>query len=214
MAQKTCYAAEKNKQVILEVLQPLVHDLRVNNADEVIRVLEIASGTGEHANLFADNIANLHYQPTEPQTEMHESIVAWTGTITKSKVNAPIALDVNEVNLDTVLPHEFSAQQVDVMICINMIHISPFHCTDSLFRIASHCLKPGGKLLTYGPYRVQGYMVESNVAFNESLKNRNPEWGVRDLEAIEEVAKKYNIELSSTVTMPANNLSLIFSKQA
>lgn len=213
MAQQTCYAASKNKHVILDVLKSEIESLRNGDTEKVVKVLEIASGTGEHAALFATSIPNLLYQPSEPQQEMHESIGAWTVGITESKVNPPITLDVNDPNVKDTIPLNFSDNTVDVMICINMIHISPFHSTESLFKIATSCLRPGGKLLTYGPYRVMGEMVESNVAFDQSLKQRNPEWGVRDIEAVMAVAEEHGMELRNTVAMPSNNLSLVFCKK-
>mmetsp|Transcript_10809 Transcript_10809/g.18192 ORF Transcript_10809/g.18192 Transcript_10809/m.18192 type:complete len:236 (-) Transcript_10809:14-721(-) len=213
MSKQACYAAGKNKEVILAVLKPLADSMRQGD-DQALTVLEIASGTGEHTNLFANRIPNPIYQPTEPQREMHESIIAWSSEITStSKINSPIALDVNEQNLGYLLPEEFMRNQVDILININMVHISPWQCTDSLFRIAGECLRvEQGRMLTYGPYRVGGEMVESNIAFDESLKRRNPEWGIRDLEAIVEIAKKYQIELVESVPMPSNNLCLIFRK--
>lgn len=213
MAQKTCYAAGKNKEFILEVLRNVVGEMRSDEPDKTIKVLEIASGTGEHANLFASSISGLHYQPTEPDLSMHESIAAWTASATStSRVNPPLPLDVTSSDATSLLPEDFAKNNVDVMICINMIHISPFHCTEALFRLAAGCLRPGGCLLTYGPYRVEGHMVESNVAFDQSLKARNPEWGVRDLEAVAEVAAREGVPLRRTVAMPANNLSVLFYK--
>jgi SAM-dependent methyltransferase len=212
MAQKTCYAASKNKEVILDVLRPVVGQLKEASGSRPIRVLEIASGTGEHANLFASSMDNLQYQPTEPDLTMHESIVAWTESISHSTVNRPIALDVSDLSSEDLLPVDFRNNQVDLMICINMIHISPFRCTEALFRLASTCLRPGGSIVTYGPYRVCGSMTESNVAFDLSLRARNAEWGVRDLEDVVAVAEKCGIVLKNTVSMPANNLSLVFTK--
>ena len=86
-----------------------------------------------------------------------------------------------------ILPESFRNDKVDVMICINMIHISPFECTQSLFNLARICLKKGGFMMTYGPYKENGNMVESNQNFDESLKSRNPAWGVRDKEIVAEV---------------------------
>jgi SAM-dependent methyltransferase len=143
---------------------------------------------------------------------MHESIVAWTESISHSTVNRPIALDVSDLSSEDLLPEDFKNNQVDLMICINMIHISPFRCTEALFRLASTCLRPGGSIVTSGPYRVCGSMTESNVAFDLSLRARNAEWGVRDLEDVVAVAEKCGIVLKNTVSMPANNLSLVFTK--
>lgn len=214
---KTCYAAERNKGPILEVLAPRVALLGSN--ERQIKVLEIASGTGEHAAFFASNIRNLLYQPSEPDLNMHESIIAWKDEAQLSEQNslirAPISIDLlqEEDKLLNDLPEEFSNRNVQVMICINMIHISPFSCTASLFKVANKCLSEDGFLMTYGPYRVDGHMVESNVAFDESLKARNPQWGVRDIEAVEAVANAEGFYVKSIVNMPANNLCVFFARK-
>ncbi|KAJ1429661.1 hypothetical protein B484DRAFT_449280, partial [Ochromonadaceae sp. CCMP2298] len=205
MSRQTCYAAAKNKEVILEVLKPVCSTLRLDAPNRPLRVLEIASGTGEHANHFAENIPDLLYQPTEPEVGMHESISAWTSTVTQSQVLPPIALEAGGVLED------FS--EVDLMVCINMIHISPWASTDALFRTAAAALRTQGRMVTYGPYCVQGEMVQSNMDFDSSLRARNPEWGIRDLEAVVEAAGRHNIVLSEKVSMPSNNLCLVWVKQ-
>ena len=212
MSKQTCYAASKNKHVILDVFRAEVTALRAEDPEREIKVLEVASGTGEHAALFSESVANLLYQPTEPQLDMHESIRAWTESVVGSTVNPPISLDVNDPESVLTIPSNFSNTNVDVMLCINMIHISPFRSTHALFKLCSACLRPGGKLITYGPYRVKGEMVESNVAFDLSLKERNAEWGVRDLEAVVAVAEEHGITLEKAIPMPSNNFSLVFSK--
>ena len=208
-----CYAAEKNKNFILEVLRDKIiknHDFEEARRNEGYKILEIASGTGEHAALFAQSIPNVIYLPTEPDASMHDSIRSWTKDVA-DKVLEPVAFDVNShASMHSILPESFTNNKVDIMICINMIHISPFIATDSLFYVASKCLNKNGCFLTYGPYRVDGTMVESNQNFDLSLKARNPEWGIRDLEDVIQIAKKYNMILHEKVSMPANNLSLIF----
>ena len=177
---------------------------------------------------FASEIPGLLWQPTEPMTEMHSSIVAWCTDMNvpmttvgsaataadQSVVLPPIALDAMmfESPVAAGLPSSFGTSQVDLMVCINMIHISPWAATEGLFRIANHCLKKDGLLLTYGPYRVNGHMVESNQQFSDSLVSRNAEWGIRDKEAVEAVAGREGLVLHETVDMPANNLCLLFRK--
>lgn len=203
-----CYAAERNKEHILRVLESRIDSVR--NGSDPVRILEIASGTGEHAALFAESLLNVHYQPTEPQSAMHDSIVSWTSNLKSGIVNPPIVLDVMDDAFETSLPAEFKSNNVDVMICINMIHISPIECTNNLFKIASKCLNKRGFLLTYGPYRVNQYMTDSNIAFDANLKERNPEWGVRDLEDVQARAAVHDMHLVETVAMPANNLCVVF----
>jgi SAM-dependent methyltransferase len=211
MEKKSCYAAERNKQPILEVLKPRIEALQSSTGRRPTRVLEVASGTGEHAEHFVSGISDLLYQPTEPMVEMHDSIRAWTKAVSSS-VKEPKALDVISSDSSFTLPADFS-NNADVMICINMIHISPFQSTEGLFKLAQGFLATDGFLLTYGPYRVKGFMVESNVAFDQSLKSRNPEWGVRDLEAVEEVAGQFGFQIKETVDMPSNNLCVVFVKK-
>lgn len=224
----SCYAASKNKEPIRQVLSDIIDQKKAaltgtsssssgsidsNIAASQLRVLEIASGTGEHAHYFADSIGGLLYQPTEPEERMMDSIKAWTDTINSdSIVYPPIVFDVTNEDIDGILPLDFKNNQVDVMICINMIHISPIACTDALFRVAHQLLRQDGLLLTYGPYRVDGGMVESNVAFDESLKARNPEWGVRDLEVVRDLADNHGIELAQSIHMPSNNMCLLFRR--
>jgi hypothetical protein len=101
---------------------------------------------------------------------------------------------------------------VDCIICINMIHISPIRCTSELFHVGSTILRYGGIIFLYGPFRVNGFMVDSNVAFDNSLKSRNADWGVRDLETVEAIAAEAEFVLTATVEMPVNNLCVIFTK--
>jgi len=226
----SCYAASKNKEPIRQVLTGIIDKKKSTFKDtsspnfsrdsdsnsgisSQVRVLEIASGTGEHAQYFTDSICGLLYQPTEPEERMMESIQAWTSTTSSdSIVYPPILFDVTNKDIDDILPVDFRCNQVDVIICINMIHISPITCTDALFRLAHQLLQHDGMLLTYGPYRVNGGMVESNAAFDESLKARNPEWGVRDLEAVCDLAGRHGIELAQSIDMPSNNMCLLFKK--
>ena len=124
-----------------------------------------------------------------------------------------IILDVNQFDeLDSILPISFCKNQVDILICINMIHISPFSSTENLFKIVDKCMQTDGFLLTYGPYRVDNFMVESNVKFDQSLRSRNQEWGIRDLEEVAAVARRHGIDVSEVVKMPSNNLCVVFKR--
>lgn len=209
---KSCYAAGRNKMVVLEALRPRLELYRINQQKEELKLLEIASGTGEHAALLAANMPFLVYQPSEPDSTMHESIAAWSEKL--PNVLQPLALDVSRPLADQaqLLPEGFHEGEVDAMLNINMIHISPFHCTQGLMQLAGHCLCRGGMLLTYGPYRVNGFMVESNLKFDESLRARDPSWGVRDLEEVVRAAEAVGLVLADTLEVPANNLILVFQK--
>ena len=130
----------------------------------------------------------------------------------RDRVLPPIPLNILEFNAEQ-LPSAMRERGVDIIICINMIHISPFECTHALFRTANAIGNEHVRVLTYGPYRVNGFMVESNVAFDASLKARNPLWGVRDIEAVEAIAGENGFTLIETKSMPANNLCLIFGRR-
>ena len=130
----------------------------------------------------------------------------------RDRVLPPIPLNILEFNSEQ-LPSAMRESKVDILICINMIHISPFECTQALFRVADAIGNDHMRVLTYGPYRVKGFMVESNVAFDASLKSRNPLWGIRDIEEVEAVAEESGFALLEFKSMPANNLCLIFGRK-
>ena len=188
-------APERNKGPILEVLQRVLPQAGV--------VLEIASGTGQHAAHFAAALPHLVWQPSDADLRVHESIRAWTGELTN--VRSPVALDVRE---------PWPLARADAVLCINMIHISPWVATLALIEGAGRVLPQGGVLFLYGPYRRFGrHTAPSNEAFDASLRARDPQWGVRDLEAVEECAAAAGLRLNEIVEMPANNLSVVFEKQ-
>jgi len=203
----------RNKQFILEVVKERAELLRNNDQSVPLTVLEIAAGTGEHTELFASNLPNCRYLPTEMDVSMHSSIIAWnTSTIESGTVLPPVALDVLDFDrFKSIVPSSFCGSNVDAVININMIHISPWSCTNGLFSIAAAALRPGGILLMYGPFRVNGKMVESNMKFEQWLKGKSPEYGVRDVADVAAVAKLHGLSLSGDpIEMPANNLILLF----
>jgi len=166
-------------------------------------VLEIGSGTGQHVAHFARALPALTFQPAEMDAERHASIAAWSEGLTN--VRPPIAFDV------TRLP--WPVRAADAIVCINVIHISPWEATLALMKGAGEILRPGGVLVTYGPYRRDGrHTAPSNEAFDASLKSRDPRWGVRDLEEVAAVARAQGLELEETGIMPANNFTLVFRK--
>lgn len=209
------YAAERNKKFILDVLKGQMEKRHMESVSK-IKLLEVASGTGEHAALFMEHIPNLWYQPTEMDSTMHDSIGAWLEPFSHN-AQFPIKLDVNYFldDLQQIDSTFFPSDQcVDIVVCINMIHISPWSSTVHLFEMANKILQPQGFLLTYGPYRVNGHMVESNVRFDESLKAKNAEWGVRDIEEVEKAAQRAGLVILETIQMPANNLCIVFGRSS
>jgi hypothetical protein len=202
-------AVERNKKYIGDVLSNLVinqrHERRVN-------VFEVASGSGEHALYFNTLIPNLCYQPSDPSLEAVDSIEMYTSEL-RDRVLKPVVFNIMDYE-QLRLPTEMEDSGVDIVVCINMIHISPFECTRSLFKSSDKFGNAGVKILTYGPYRVNGLMVQSNLEFDSSLRTRNPAWGVRDVAEVEEAAHLSGFVLRESIAMPANNLCLIFERSS
>lgn len=168
-------------------------------------VLEIASGSGEHAVHFASSFPALVFQPTDPSEEALASIAAWRQETALPNMRAPLALDV------TAAP--WPINHADAVTCINMIHIAPWEATLGLMAGAARIIPPGGLLFLYGPYKRQGaHTAPSNAEFDASLRERDARWGVRDLEAVANAAGAAGFAAPLVEAMPANNLSLIFRR--
>jgi len=188
-------AAARNRAPILDVLRAILPSTGL--------VLEIASGTGEHAMHFAAHLPALTFWPSDPDARARKSISAWTASSGIENVMAPLALDATR--------SPWPIAQADAMICINMVHISPWAATEGLFDNARSILPRGGPLYLYGPYKRDGaHTAPSNAAFDAGLRIQNPSWGVRDLEAVGDLGRGSGFEGPEIVEMPANNLSLIF----
>lgn len=166
-------------------------------------VLEIASGSGEHAVHFASTFPALVFQPTDPSEEARASIAAWRQEAALPNMRAPLALDV------TAAP--WPINYADAVTCINMIHIAPWEATLGLVAGAARIIPPGGLLFLYGPYKRAGqHTAPSNAEFDASLRERDARWGVRDLETVAAEATAMGFAAPMIEAMPANNLSLIF----
>ena len=196
---ETAPSPERNKQPILEVL------LRVLPASGL--VLEIGSGTGQHVAHFARALPGLTFQPSEMDTERHASINAWVQHENLANVRPPLAIDL--------LAEPWPVTEANAILCINVIHISPWEATLALMKGAGNILEPGGVLVTYGPYKRGGqHTAPSNEEFDRNfLKARDPRFGVRDLEEVAKAASDYGLELEETIPMPANNFTLVFRKR-
>ncbi len=199
-ARQSSPATARNRGPILEVLR------RVLPANA--RVLELASGAGEHAVYFARALPGVRWQPSDPDPNARASIAAWVAAEGLDNVAPPLAIDVSADNWGV----EDSAP-FDALVAINMIHISPWQATLGLLAGAARLLCVGGVLYTYGPYMRDGrHTAPSNESFDASLKSRNPQWGVRDVTDIEREAARQGLTLHEIVDMPANNLSLVFRR--
>ena len=194
---RTAPATERNREPILAVLR---QELPVSGL-----VLEVASGTGEHAVHFARALPGLVWQPSDPSPDALRSIAAWSQAAGLDNVLPPIALDAAA----PVWP----IARADALVCINMIHISPWAATEGLMQGAGRLLGAGAPLCLYGPYRRAGQPIApSNAAFDHDLRSRNPDWGLRDLEAVAALAETRGLRLERVAEMPANNLTVVFRK--
>ena len=170
-------------------------------------VLEIASGTGEHAVWFGGRLPGLTWQPTDRDPEALASIAAWRESAGLSNILPPLLLDATA-------PQDWPVRHADAVVAINMIHIAPWSATEGLMSGAARVLAPGGLLYLYGPFReAGGHTAPSNAAFDFDLQLRNLLWGVRDREEVADLAVRHGLEPAGRVRMPANNLSLLFRRR-
>tara|TARA_R110002110_G_scaffold114322_5_gene283600 strand:- start:2349 stop:2963 length:615 start_codon:yes stop_codon:yes gene_type:complete len=190
-------ATARNRDVIADVLKRFLPATGT--------VLEIGSGSGEHSVYFAEIFAGLLWQPSDPDPLNVDSIAAWREAAGHENLRPPLSINASDV----VLPIDAA----DAMMCINVIHISPWDATEGLMRNAAKLLPAGGPLYLYGPYRIGGaHTAPSNEAFDASLRSQNETWGVRDLEDVCAEAEKNGLHLVERVEMPSNNQSVIFRK--
>lgn len=194
-ARRHAPATARNREPIAEVLAA---ELPASGL-----VLEIASGSGEHVIHFARHLPDLTFQPTDPTVESLRSVAAWVSSSNVPNILPPLRLSTTD--------QPWPVTAADAILCINMIHISPWAATEGLMRGAAGLLRPGAPLYLYGPYKQEGrHTAPSNEAFDRQLKNQNPAWGVRDLEAVRDLAKSAGFLAPRLTEMPANNLSLVF----
>ncbi|MBD3836984.1 DUF938 domain-containing protein [Brevundimonas sp.] len=195
----TSPAARRNADAILGVLRA---HLPAKGS-----VLEIASGSGEHAVVFVGALPGLDWTPSDPSADARNSIAVWGALAGASCLEAPLALDAAD---EATWP----SRTYDAVFCANMTHISPWSATEGLMRLAGARLRrPGGLLLLYGPYReADRPLAQSNQAFDDSLRTRNPAWGLREREAVDALARTHGLAATRRVEMPANNLMLLFRR--
>jgi len=190
-------AADRNKTPILAILQRVLPLTGV--------VLEIGSGTGQHVAHFAQALPALTWQPSDPEAECRESIRAWLSDCEGVNVRPPTDLYVCR------LP--WPAAAADAVLSINMIHVAPWTATEALLDGANDVLVPRGLLFLYGPFRrYGGHTAASNAAFDARLRATDPQWGLRDLEAVVDRAAEIGFALAEVVDMPANNFSVVLRK--
>ncbi len=195
----TSPAAVRNREPILAVLRRALPEHGL--------VLEIASGSGEHVVHFAAAMPDLTWQPTDPDPEALTSITAYRAAARLPNLLPPRTLDA--------AASAWPVTQADAIVAINMIHIAPWSAAKGLIAGAERLLAPECVLYLYGPFREHGrHTAASNAAFDESLRARNREWGVRDLDEVAALADRHGFTLCERVAMPANNLSVVFRHRA
>jgi SAM-dependent methyltransferase len=191
-------AAERNRAPILEVLSRVLPDHG--------RALEIACGTGQHAVHFAAALPGWDWQPTDPDPAALASTAAWAADAALPNLRAPRQLDVLSANWPVDGPFE-------AVFCANLIHISPWPACVALMQGAARCLLPGGVLVVYGPILVDGVpTAQGNLSFDADLRARNPAWGLRKLHDVAAQGAAVGLVLVEQVSMPANNLTLVFRR--
>lgn len=193
----TAPAVARNRGPILAVLRRVLPKRGT--------VLEIASGSGEHAAYFAAALPGLVWQPSDPDPAALRSITAHRALAGVPNLNPPVVLDAASP--------DWPVAQADALVAINMVHIAPWRATEGLVAGAARMLGPSGVLYLYGPYREHGvHTAPSNAVFDESLRARNPEWGVRDVAEVETLVRSHGFALAERIPMPANNMSLVFRR--
>lgn len=190
-------ATERNREPLFAVLAPWLKDRA--------SLLEIASGTGEHAAFFAPKFPGVRWQPSDRGDDELASIAAWREETDAPNLCPPIRLDVQA---------PWPVREADAVLCINMIHIAPWSCCEALFSGAARILPIGGMLILYGPFRINGeHTAPSNEAFDAWLKGKDPAYGVRDLGDVNQIAAAHGFVETERVPMPANNFTVRWDRK-
>lgn len=206
-------ATERNREPILEVLKCVLPPSGT--------VLEVASGTGEHAVFFAPRLCPRKWLPSDPNPQLRASIAAWRKQFPADNLYPPLDLDVRApvwpietgTSLEWLNRSDFNTSPLVAIVNINMIHISPWSASLGLMAGAGRLLPPGGILYLYGPFKQGGeHTSPTNLTFDEALRAQDPDWGVRDLDDVVAAASTQHLKMLATYQMPANNLSVVFQR--
>lgn len=209
-ARRSSPSSQRNREPIGQVLQQYLPGGS--------QILEIAAGTGEHAVYLSKHLAAANWWPSDISADAITSINAWREEEISASMHPALVLDVSRPvaqTVQTLLDAGARSTVFDAIVCINMIHISPWQATQGLMRTAGALLRSDGILYLYGPYKRDGqHTAPSNALFDTDLQSRDPQWGVRELDAVCELAYAQGFKLKDIVTMPANNLSVILQKSS
>ena len=190
-------ATERNRDSILHVLTPWLANVK--------QALEVASGSGQHLAHLAPRFPHVNWIPSDLDPAHRRSVAAWTANM--ENVAAPLELDAMAVSWAEIGP-------VDLVFCANMIHIAPWEACLGLLARSAEILAPRGALILYGPFMEDGrHNAKSNAQFDESLRSRDPSWGIRDLNEVTAIAAGHNLAFDTKIAMPANNFTVIFQRQ-
>lgn len=197
----------RNQEPILQVLKSYLPTTPQSLSSTT--VLEVASGTGQHAAFFASSFPHLTFQPSEAAEDAFESIIAWAQDHPNVAL-PPLLLDAAAPSASWPVPDATCI----AVLCVNMTHISPFQATIGLLAGCGRVLTPQtGRLFLYGPFTIEGVpTTESNASFDAMLRARNPEWGLRDVGAVDEQAERVGLQREAMIEMPANNFILVYRR--
>ncbi|WP_412852118.1 DUF938 domain-containing protein [Ectothiorhodospira shaposhnikovii] len=196
-----------------ENITPILAVLRDAFQDLEGHALEVGSGTGQHVVDFAREFPGITWWPTDIDPHHLKSIEAWRQYVSLPNLNAPVRLDASQTDWELGQSNRPPGDGFVVMVCINVVHISPWATTAGLLRNAGKYLLPGGLLYLYGPYSRDGrHTAPSNQRFDQYLRAQNPAWGVRDIASIETAGREQGLSLQSVIDMPVNNVSIILKR--
>ena len=200
-------AFHRNHQAIWAVLQQFL-------AGKSGDVVEAGSGTGQHVVDFARHTPEITWWPSDLNEQHLKSIGAWRAYAGLPNIRPPLRIDLSDPSWCSEMHDGSGPGELLAVFCANVIHIAPWRVAEGLFAGAGRYLRAGGRLFLYGPFKRDGkHTAVSNAAFDSSLRDKNPEWGVRDIEALEKLAKNAGLALIEIAEMPANNLILVFERR-
>jgi len=200
-------AFHRNHQAIRTVLQQFL-------AGKSGDVVEAGSGTGQHVVDFARHIPEITWWPSDLNEQHLKSIGAWRAHAGLPNIRPPLRIDLSDPSWCSEMHDGSGPGELLAVFCANVIHIAPWRVAEGLFAGAGRYLRAGGRLFLYGPFKRDGkHTAVSNAVFDSSLRDKNPEWGVRDIEALEKLAKNAGLVLIEIAEMPANNLILVFERR-